>query len=86
MLSEDTLKAKRAKRARKPKHKTVSRAFDFVMEVSPRQDSKLMNWTGACWRLRNNLVRDKKDNRRANKLLNQQGMRRKNQSVFPETS
>jgi putative transposase len=67
------IKANRAKRTRKPKHRVVTRAFDFPMEVNARQNDRLWMHVGACWRLRNLLVADRIDNRETNKLLKQQG-------------
>ena len=67
------IKAKRAKRTRKPKHRVVTRAFDFPMEVNARQNDRLWMHVGACWRLRNLLMADRIDNRETNKLLKQQG-------------
>ena len=68
-MSENTLQIKRAKRTKKPKHRTVTRAYDFVMEVGPKQHEKLTTWLRACWRLRNALVQDRKDNRSENRAI-----------------
>ncbi len=73
-LSNDTPTHTRAKRTKRPKHTVVTRAFDFPMEVSAKQADRLWMWVGACWRLRNDLVADRADNRTANKLLKQQGV------------
>jgi len=64
----------RAKRVKKPKHRVVTRAFDFPMEVNAKQNDKMWMHIGACWRLRNILVADRIENRAANKLLKQQGV------------
>jgi putative transposase len=70
----NTLQAKRAKRLKKPKHKTIIRAYSFPMVVEAKQHDKLMMTLKACWRLRNNLVDDRKANREANKGLKRQGV------------
>ena len=67
------IKAKRAKRTNNPKHRVVTRAFDFPLEVNARQNDRLWMHVGACWRLRNALVADRIRNRAANKILKQQG-------------
>jgi len=72
-LLENTSQTKRAKRTKKPKHRTVARAYDFVMEIGHKQHEKLMTRLRACWRLRNGLVRDRENNRRENKAIRQQG-------------
>ena len=64
----------RAKRVKKPKHRVVTRAFDFPMEVNAKQSDRIWMHIGACWRLRNILVADRIENRAANKLLKQQGV------------
>ena len=64
----------RAKRVKKPKHRVVTRAFDFPMEVNAKQNDRIWMHIGACWRLRNILVADRIENRAANKLLKQQGV------------
>ena len=35
------MKAKRTKRTKKPKHKVVTRTFDFLMVVNDRQNDRL---------------------------------------------
>ena len=65
-------KKPRAKRVKKPKHRVVTRAFDFPMEVNAKQNDKIWMHIGACWRLRNILVADRIENRAANKRLKQQ--------------
>lgn len=67
------IRTKRAKRTKKPKHRVVTLAFDFQMEVNARQNERVWMQGGAYWRLRNALVANRIDNRIANKLLNQQG-------------
>src|ERR1700690_3805799 len=65
----------RAKRVKKPKHRVVTRAFDFpMMDVNAKQSDRIWMHIGACWRLRNTLVADRIENRAANKLLKQQGV------------
>src|SRR5664280_1182906 len=64
----------RAKRVKKPKHRVVTRAFDFPMEVNAKQNDRIWMHIGACWRLRNILVADRMENRAANKLRKQQGL------------
>ena len=72
-LRSDTSKRPRAKRVKKPKHRVVTHAFDFPMEVNAKQSDKLWMHIVACWRLRNILVEDRIENSAANKLLKQQG-------------
>jgi transposase len=62
-------KPKRAKRKKNPKHTVITRAYDFVMEVSARQSGVIWMWLGACWRLRNGLVSDRSANRAENREL-----------------
>ena len=68
---EDKPNTPRAKRTRKPRHRTVARAYDFPMQVSPGQHALLMMWLGACWRLRDDLVADRQKNRKENKVARQ---------------
>src|SRR5664279_2644320 len=65
----------RAKRVKKPKHRVVTRAFDFpMMDVTAKQNDRIWMHLGACWRLRNILVADRIENRASNKLLKPQGV------------
>ena len=71
MIPGNITKRPRAKRTKKPRHTTVTRAYGFPMEVNPQQQDRLMMWLGACWRLRNSLVSDRKGNRKENRSARQ---------------
>jgi transposase len=53
----------RAKRQKKPKHTTETRAYVFALDVDEQQSATLQAVRSACWEVRNKLTEERRANR-----------------------
>jgi putative transposase len=53
----------RAKRQKKPKHTTETRAYVFALDVDEQQSARLHTARAACWQVRNELTEERRANR-----------------------
>lgn len=67
------LKKPRAKRTKSPKHPVIGRAYRFPLDTTQAMSDKLFNIKNLCWAVRNILVAEREENRRANRLLREAG-------------
>src|ERR1700759_612662 len=61
--SGNKVKTARAKRQKKPKHPSETRAYVFALEVDEQQSGALHAVRAACWRVRNQLTEERRANR-----------------------
>ena len=59
----DQVETLRAKRQKKPKHTTETRAYVFALDVNEQQSATLHAVREACWELRNKLTEERRANR-----------------------
>jgi putative transposase len=57
------VKTPRAKRQKKPKHATQTRAYVFALDVDEKQSASLHALRTACWEVRNKLTEERRTNR-----------------------
>jgi putative transposase len=53
----------RAKRQKKPKHTTQTRAFVFALDVDEQELASLHAVRAACWEVRNKLTEERRQSR-----------------------
>jgi hypothetical protein len=61
--SGNKVKTARAKRQKKPKHPSETRAYVFALEVDEQQSGALHAVRTACWKMRNQLTEERRANR-----------------------
>jgi transposase len=66
-------KKPRKKRTKSPAHRVEVRTYGFPIETSGRDAAKFFATRELCWELRNLLVRERADNRAANRFLREAG-------------
>ena len=70
---DETPKKERKRRTRRPRHKLEARAFRFALRPTDPQASRKHDMLDALWGLRNDLTVELSDERKANRLLREQG-------------